>query len=144
MFQKIIATSAIWITVPLRLALGLVFIAHGAQKVLGVWGGPGFSAVIAREAPLNLRPAWAWWSAAAFSEFFGGILVMMGLLTRIGAFLIACVMIVAILGAHRHAFFLSNRGMEFALTLFLVAVALIISGGGRASLDRALMSGRRR
>lgn len=144
MFRKLIATAPTWYTVPVRLALGIIFIAHGAQKVLGSFGGRGLSASIAGEAPYSfMRPSWLWLGAAAFSEFFGGILVLLGLLTRVGAFFIGITMLVAIFGVHWPNFFLTNRGIEFAVALLGMAVALVIAGGGRASVDE-LIQGRRR
>lgn len=140
MFRKIIATVPTWITVPLRLALGIVFIAHGAQKVLGFWGGKGFNAFIANDPPFAfMRPSWLWMAAAALSELIGGIFVLLGLLTRLGALAIAIVMLVAILGVHWGAFF--GRGIEYPLALLAMAIALMIAGGGQASVDRLLASG---
>ncbi|MGB8511098.1 MAG: DoxX family protein [Pyrinomonadaceae bacterium] len=146
MFQRLIETSPTWITVPLRLALGVVFIAHGAQKVFGAWEGPGLAKFTAFPAPLGMQPSWLWMGAAAFAELVGGILVLTGLLTRVGAALIGFVMLVAILGPHWGKFFANNQGMEYAFSLLGIALALLIAGGGQASADRALMGprGRRR
>ena len=144
MFPRLIATAPTWFTVPVRLALGIVFIAHGAQKLFGAFGGRGFTAFTGGTAPLGLRPAWLWLSAAAFAEFIGGILVLAGLLTRLGALFIACVMFVAIFGVHWSGGFFNPRGFEYPLALFAMALALLISGGGRASVDQLLMGGRRR
>lgn len=144
MFRKLIATAPTWFTVPVRLALGITFIAHGMQKVFGAFGGPGFANFTAGTAPLGLRPAGLWLGAAALSEFLGGILVLIGLLTRVGAFFIAVTMLVAIFGVHWPNFFAQNRGYEFAFVLLGMAVALLISGGGRASIDEMLSRGRRR
>jgi putative oxidoreductase len=146
MWRKLIATIPTWITLPLRLALGTIFIAHGAQKVLGVWGGGGLAAFTAGEAPLGLRPAWAWLGAAAISELVGGVLVLIGLLTRLGAFAIACVMLVAMFGVHWGSFFLGNKGIEYTVALLGMALALLIAGGGQVSIDQMLMNtrGRRR
>lgn len=147
MFQRLIATAPTWVTVPLRLVLGIAFIAHGAQKVFGAWDGPGWSKWTGGSMgppPFPfMRPAWLWLAAAALGELLGGVLVLTGLLTRVGAFLIACSMLTAIIGVHWGAFFLP-RGMEYALTLFSVCVALLIAGGGRASLDAALQDPRAR
>lgn len=146
MFRRLIATAPTWITVPLRLALGIIFIAHGAGKVFGSWGGPGFSKFTAGDTPFPfMRPAWFWLGAAALSELIGGILVLMGLLTRLGAFLILCVMLTAVLGIHWGSFF-APRGIEYPLALMGVTLALLISGGGQASLDQMLsgVRGRRR
>lgn len=101
MFRRLIATSRTWITLPLRLGLGAVIIAHGAQKVLGSFEGPGLGKFIAGPTPFGfMKPTWLWLGAAAFSELVGGSLVLLGLLTRVGAFFIACTMLTAIAGVH--------------------------------------------
>lgn len=145
MFQKIIATSPYWFTVPIRLGLAAVMIAHGAQKVLGTFGGSGFNKFIAGTTPFGfMRPAWFWLATAALSELVGGLFVAIGFLTRVGAFFIACTMLTAIAGVHwSGGFFASNRGYEYPLSLLAMAIALLISGGGQASVDRALTGGRR-
>ena len=145
MFQKIIATSPYWFTVPIRLGLAAVMIAHGAQKVLGTFGGSGFNKFTAGTTPFGfMRPAWFWLAAAALSELVGGLFVAIGFLTRVGAFFIACTMLTAIAGVHwSGGFFASNRGYEYPLSLLAMAIALLISGGGQASVDRALTGGRR-
>jgi putative oxidoreductase len=144
MLSKIIATSPSWFTVPIRLALAAVMIAHGSQKVLGTFGGSGFRTFIEGTTPFAfMRPAWVWLAAAALSELVGGILIGIGFLTRVGAFFVACTMLTAVIGVHlAGGFFASNRGYEYPLSLFAMALALVIAGGGQASVDRAL-SGRR-
>lgn len=142
MFRMLIGTVPTWMTVPVRIALGMIFIAHGAQKVLGVWGGPGLTAFTAGQAPFGLSPSWFWLGAAAFAELFGGTLVLLGLLTRIGALMIVPVMLVAMFGVHWSNGFFAPRGIEFTVALLGMSLALLISGGGRASIDEALM-GRR-
>jgi putative oxidoreductase len=125
---------------PIRLALGAIMFAHGAQHVFGVWGGPGLNRWVNQAAPFaEMRPSWLWMGAAALSEFIGGALVMIGLYTRIGAFFIACVMLVAIFGVHwRYGFFINEGGFEFPLALLGMAMALLIYGGGSASIDQQI------
>jgi putative oxidoreductase len=145
MFQRLISTSRIWIPVPIRLALGVIFVAHGAQKVLGLFGGHGLAAFTSGAAPLGLRPAWVWLGAAAFAELIGGLLLVIGLMTRLGAFLIACVMVVAMAGVHwSRGFFLQSGGIEYTVALLAMALGLLFSGGGIASMDSALMGSRGR
>lgn len=144
MWRKLVATAPTWMTVPVRLALGIIFIAHGAQKVFGVWGGRGFREFTAGDAPMGLRPAWLWLGAAAISELVGGAMVLVGLLTRLGALSIACVMLVAMFGVHWGAFFMNNRGIEYTVALLGMSLALIIAGGGQASIDQMLMNTRSR
>lgn len=145
MFRRLIATSPNWFALPIRLALAAVMIAHGSQKVLGSFDGPGFKAFIGGTTPFGfMRPAWLWLGAAALSELVGGLLVGLGLLTRVGAFFIACTMLTAVVGVHlTGGFFASNRGYEYPLALLAMAIALLISGGGQASVDKGLSGGRR-
>src|SRR5256885_14962613 len=106
MFRKIISTSASWTPLPLRLALAAVFMGHGAQKVLGSFGGPGFAKFTSFPAPFPfMRPAGLWMGAAAISELVGGLLVLLGLFTRLGAFLIVCVMLTVIVALQWPKFF---------------------------------------
>jgi putative oxidoreductase len=144
MFRKLIATSSTWFTLPIRLALAAVMIAHGAQKVLGSFNGPGFKTFISGNTPFGfMRPAWLWLAIAALSELIGGLLVGLGFLTRVAAFFIACVMLTAIIGVHLPGgFFANNRGYEYPLTLLAMAIALLIAGGGQASIDKGLSGGR--
>ncbi len=144
MFRKIIATAPVWFTLPVRLALGVVFVAHGAGKVLGSFNGPGLAKFASFPAPFPfMRPAWLWMGAAAISELVGGLLIVLGLLTRVGAFLIFCTMLTAIIGVHWPAFFMPT-GIEYAVSLLAMALALLISGGGMASVDLAMFGSRRR
>ena len=147
MLRRLIATSSTWLTVPLRLALAAVFLGHGAQKVLGSFGGHGLSEWTSGAAPFSfMRPAWLWLGLAAFSELIGGILVLLGLFTRVGAFFIACTMLTAVLGPHWPQGFIAKGGYEYPLVLLAMCLALVIGGGGQASVDRALTGsgGRRR
>ena len=137
MANSITRTSPTWLTFPIRIALGVIMFAHGAQKIFGVWGGKGFTNWIQGTAPLDfLQPSWFWLGAAALSEFIGGALVMIGLFTRVGAFFIACTMGVAIAGVHwKNGFFLNVGGFEFPFALLGMALTLLIAGGGNASID---------
>lgn len=144
MFRRIITTSSSWAVLPLRLAMAAVFIGHGAQKVLGTFDGPGFKTFTSINTPFSLmRPTWLWLGAAALSELIGGVLIGLGFLTRIGAFFIACTMLTAVIGVHWPNFFSQNKGYEYPMTLLAISLSLLISGGGIASVDRALSGGRR-
>lgn len=145
MFKKIVSTSSTWSTIPIRLALAAIFFAHGAGKVFGSFGGPGWNNFInSGPAPLTfMKPAWVWWGIAALSELLGSILVFLGFLTRIGAFLLTCVMLTAITVLWP-AGFIAKGGYEYPLALLAMSLALLITGGGMASVDRNLSSGRRR
>ncbi|MCG3164199.1 MAG: hypothetical protein JMDDDDMK_05682 [Acidobacteria bacterium] len=146
MASGLVRTSQSWAILPIRLALGAIMFAHGAQKIFGVWveNGGGLTNWVNGPAPFpEMQPAWLWLGAAAFSEFIGGALVMIGLYTRVGAFFIACVMIVAIFGVHwKHGFFMNDGGFEFPLALLGMAISLIIYGGGNASIDSQMSGGK--
>jgi|SRR6185295_4956587 len=147
MLRKIASTSPSWATIPIRLALAGIFFVHGAQKVFGSFGGPGLNSFVHQgPAPFAfMRPAWLWWGAAAIGELLGAVLVFLGLLTRVGAFLLACTMVTAIIAVHwPNGFFADKHGYEYAMALLAMSLALLISGGGMASVDRNLSSGGRR
>jgi putative oxidoreductase len=122
----------------LRLALGAVFIFHGAQKLFGVWGGPGLDGVAGYVGSLGFRPPYAWAVALGVTEFAGGVLVLLGLFTRYAALGIAIVMAIAIARVHwGRPFDVTKGGMEFALINLAVALSLVFTGGRAGSIDRA-------
>jgi putative oxidoreductase len=118
-----------------RIALGIVFVMHGSQKLFGAFGGHGWSGTMGfMHDKLGIPAAFA--ALAIIAEFFGGLGVLLGLLTRLAAFGIFCVMAVAVFQVHWHnGFFADKHGFEYPLTLGLLALSLIISGGGPWSLD---------
>lgn len=119
-----------------RLILGFVIFAHGAQKVLGVWGGNGLEGTVGWMSSMGIPAFMAYLSA--FTEFIGGILMMLGLITRPVALAVCINMLVAVLTVHLKNGFLGQGGMEFALTLALLALAILIAGPGKYSLDQKL------
>lgn len=137
MLRRLTATSATWATVPLRLGMGVAFIGHGAQKVLGSFGGPGLAKWVSFPSPFSfMRPSAAWMGAAAFAELIGGLLIVLGLFTRLGAFLLICVMLTA-MGSLWPRFF-APEGMELAAAFLAISLALLILGGGQLSVDRLI------
>lgn len=144
MFKKLVNTSNDPVLTVLRLALGLVFVAHGAQKVLGWFGGYGFSATMGAfthgmgiPAPLAFL--------AICAEFFGGLGLLVGLLGRIAALGIVTNMIVAVLMVHGHIGFFMNwagtqkgEGIEYHLLAIALGLAVLIKGSGAFSVDRLL------
>jgi len=123
----------------LRLMLGLVFLGHGAQKAFGAFGGPGLAGASAFMASLGLRPARFWAATAAIGELLGGLLVLLGFLTPLGALLIAVTMAVAIVKVHApKGFFIQNGGYEYSLVLLVAALTLAATGAGAFSLDRVM------
>lgn len=140
MLKKLIQTSPVNAsTLPIRLALAAIFIGHGGQKLFGLFGGSGLEATTQAFASMGLEPASMMAALAGGGEFFGGILVGLGLLTRFGALSIAITMAVAIATVHSGAFFLSDHGMEYCLMLAAAAVTLIITGGGAMSVDTMVL-----
>lgn len=123
----------------IRIALGLVMMGHGSQKLFGAFGGGGLSQTAGFFDQIGIVPGIFWASVVAVVETFGGLLVLVGLLTRIAGLLVAVTMFVAMTWVHLpNGFFLSNRGIEFTLVLFAMALALVLTGPGTPSADALL------
>jgi len=146
MFRKLIATDNDTATAILRLVLGVVFFAHGAQKMLGWFGGYGFTGTMGFFTGVMHIPApFAFLSIAA--EFLGGLGLIVGFLTRVAAFGIFCDMVVAVALVHSHVGFFMNwtgaqkgEGYEYHLLALATAAFLMIRGAGAASIDGMLSS----
>jgi putative oxidoreductase len=144
MFRKLMnTTDDLAITIP-RLALGVVFFAHGAQKALGWFGGYGFSGTMGFFTQQMHIPA-AFAFLAICAEFLGGIGLLIGFLGRVAAFGIACDMVVAVWMVHRHFGLFANwsglqkgEGYEYHVLAIAVTLAIMIKGSGALSVDRAL------
>lgn len=123
----------------LRISLGIIFIAHGAQKLFAWFGGYGLEGTGQYMASLGLNPGYLMALLAGSAEFFGGVALIAGLLVRPAALVLAFTMLVGMLAAHiGNGLFMANDGYEFALALLAGSVALVISGGGRYSVDQTL------
>jgi putative oxidoreductase len=146
MLRKLISTTDDPTIAILRLVLGVVFFAHGAQKALGWFGGYGFSGTMGFFTQVMHIPAPLAFLAIC-AEFLGGIGLIIGLLGRVAAFGIACNMVVAVVMVHRHFGFFVNwagnqkgEGFEYHLLTLAVALAVMIKGSGAFSIDRAFSS----
>ena len=127
----------------LRLAIGAVFVAHGAQKLFGVWGGGGLSGTAAFFGQLGLTPAYPLAILVGLVEFAGGLMLIAGALTLFVALALALNMVVAIWKVHlANGFFLNwnmvagqGHGYEFNLALIGALVSLMLTGPGAFSVD---------
>lgn len=139
LYNKIATTAAGADTLPLRLAAGAIFGAHGAQKLFGWFGGYGIEGTAGWMASIGLEPSVLLTVLVGSAEFFGGLLLMLGLLVRPTALVLAFAMLVAIFSVHiGNGLFMSNNGYEFALALMVISAGLLIRGAGSLSIDRAL------
>lgn len=122
----------------LRVVVGLILAAHGSQKLFGWFGGPGLKGMSGWLGSMRLRPAPFWGLMAALTEFGGGLLLALGILSPFGAVGVVSAMLMAIVLAHWPRFWASDGGLEYPLTNLVAALALGIAGPGRYSLDSAL------
>ncbi len=141
--KRLLATYDSWALAGARLALGLVMFPHGAQKMLGWFGGPGFSATMGFFTKQGIPSVLAF--LAIVAEFFGSLGLIVGLLGRVAAFGIFCVMVVAIVIVHLpNGFFMNwsgqqaGEGFEYHMLAIGLALAVMIGGSGAMSFDRAL------
>src|SRR5260370_8001722 len=123
----------------LRLGVGLILGAHGAQKVVGVWGGPGMAKWARSVQRLRIRPATPWAWVAALSEFGGGLLLGFGLLSPLGSLAIIGAMLVAVATVHlANGFWNGKPGYEFNLSLASPPPPLPLPAPAPSSLHRPL------
>lgn len=123
--------AADWSLLIVRVVSGVIFAAHGAQKMFGAFDGPGLSAIVEHLGPIGYL--------VAIGEFFGGLGLIFGFLTRFSAASLIVIMIGAIVQVHgRNGFFMSNGGFEFNLALIGLLAPIVISGPGQFAIGRFL------
>lgn len=147
MLRKLLHTSDDPVLTVVRLVLGVVFFAHGAQKMLGWFGGYGFAGTMGFFEHSGIPAVFAFLAIAA--EFFGGIGLLLGFLSRVAAFGITCNMLVAIATVHaRNGLFMNwagnqkGEGFEYHLLALSLTFLIMARGAGALSLDRLLSRGR--
>ncbi|MCY0965417.1 DoxX family protein [Parathalassolituus penaei] len=139
LINKLFKTDAGFAALALRVPVGIVLAAHGSQKLFGWFGGYGLEGTGQWMASIGLEPGYLMALLAGSAEFFGGLALVLGLLTRPAALVTAFTMLIAIFSAHiANGLFLTNNGYEYALSLLAVTVALAIQGGGALSVDSAV------
>ena len=145
MLHELIDTPNEYALTIARIAFGLVFFVHGAQKMLGWFGGSGFSGTIGEFAKLKMPTAVAWF--AIFVEFFGSLSLVFGVLSRVAALAIIIEMIGAVLTVHMRNGFLMNwmgrqsgEGFEYHILAVVLAFLILVQGAGAISIDHLVSS----
>ena len=135
--NKLLDTNAGWGALALRIPVGIIFVAHGAQKLFGLFGGYGLEGTGQWLDSIGLSPGYLMALLAGGTEFLGGLALIIGLLVRPASAALAFAMLVAIFTVHaQNGLFMSNNGYEFGLALLAASVSLMFSGAGHASVDR--------
>ena len=120
-----------------RVVLGSILGAHGAQKLFGWFGGHGLAGTSGGLDSMGFKPARLYATVAGLAELGGGVSLVLGLITPLGVAAVAGVMLVAIATVHwNNGFFNASGGYEFNLLIIATAIALAITGPGEVSIDR--------
>ncbi|MHC8358425.1 DoxX family protein [Pseudomonas sp. LB3P81] len=139
LINKVLFTRAGYGLAILRIFVGIIFAAHGAQKLFGAFGGYGLGGTAQYMESIGLAPGYLMATLAGGTEFFGGLALIIGLLVRPAALGLTILSLVAIFSVHLpHGLFMVNNGYEFALALLGGTIAVLIEGGGKLSADRAI------
>jgi putative oxidoreductase len=137
--KAIFNTNAGYGLTAVRILVGIIFIAHGGQKLFGAFGGYGLEGTGQYMESLGLTPGYLMALLSGSAEFFGGLGLLVGLLARPAALVLAATLVVAIFSVHIHnGLFMANNGYEFALALLGGVIAVLIEGAGPLSIDRAI------
>jgi putative oxidoreductase len=141
LLKTLTTTTAGLDTLPIRIGAGLTFAAHGSQKLFGWFGGYGLEGTAGWMESIGLAPGILMAGLAGGAEFFAGLLLVVGLLVRPAALVLAITMLVAIVTVHlENGFFMATNGFEYALILLVISATLVIRGAGGASIDKSYLS----
>ncbi|PKA72189.1 MULTISPECIES: DoxX family protein [Pseudomonas] len=139
LINKVLFTRAGYGLTILRIAVGVIFAAHGSQKLFGLFGGYGLAGTAQYMESLGLTPGYLMATLAGGIEFFAGLALIIGLLVRPAALGLTVLSLVAIFTVHiSNGLFMANNGYEFALALLGGSLAVLIEGAGKLSVDRAI------
>lgn len=139
LLKTLTQSPSVYATLALRIPIGIIFMAHGAQKLFGWFGGHGLEGTGQWMESIGLAPGFIMALFAGSAEFFGGLFILLGLLTRPAAFALSITMLVAIFSVHfANGLFMSNNGYEFGLALFAASLSLVFSGAGKLAIDNVL------
>lgn len=128
-----------WMSLPLRLGLGVIFIGHGLQKAFGLWGGPGIEGFSKMLAGLQISPALPLAYAVALIELIGGLFLILGILTRVVCIFLSVVMIVALVKVHGpKGLFLAQGGFEYVFLILCACTALFMAGPGKMAVTKKI------
>jgi putative oxidoreductase len=126
-----------WAALPLRLGLGIMFVLHGLQIAFGMFGGTGIEGFSQMLSSLGFSPATPLAYIVAYFELIGGILLILGLFTRVASIVLILVMLVAIIKVHlSNGFFAMSGGFEYNFIIICACASLLISGPGHLSIHK--------
>jgi len=128
-----------WGILVLRLGIGVMFAAHGLQKVFGFFGGPGINGFSKMLSGLGFAPPVFWAYLAAYTELLGGVFLVLGLFTRASAAMLLALIITAAVKVHLgKGFFLAAGGFEYTFVIAAACLALVLLGPGRFSIFKLM------
>ncbi|MGB5444472.1 MAG: DoxX family protein [Psychromonas sp.] len=138
LIHKLLLSNAGFAAPILRVPLGIVLMAHGSQKLFGLFGGYGLQGTGQFMESVGFAPGYVMALLAGSGEFFGGLALILGLLTRPAAVVTAFTMIMAMTVHIGNGLFVTNNGYEYALILAVASLTLVVQGGGALSVDNKI------
>ncbi|MFW9266997.1 DoxX family protein [Pseudomonas sp. NR3] len=139
LINKVLFSRAGYGLTVLRIVVGIIFTAHGGQKLFGLFGGYGLAGTAQWMESIGLAPGYLMATLAGGTEFFAGLALIIGLLARPAALGLTILSLVAIFSVHiGNGLFMANNGYEFGLALLAGSIAVLIEGAGKLSADNAI------